>query len=109
MARPPDALAALAGTTAPGVPYTAYGHGRILAVALKSKQRTQLRACVEKEPRAWGFFVRDADLLPWTFYSPDLDYAAMFAPIAHQLHLTMEVFAEKFPAWGKDWSVPVEW
>jgi hypothetical protein len=42
------------GLRHPAFPYTAYGYGRILAVALKPKQRQQLRACVENETREWG-------------------------------------------------------
>jgi len=45
-------------------------------------------------------FVRDARGRRWTLYSPDPDYTAMFAPAAHALEITFEVFAAKLPGWN---------
>lgn len=41
----------------------------------------------------------------WTLHSPDPDYTALFAPAAHQLTLSFELFTEKFPSWRKHWRI----
>ena len=39
------------------------------------------------------------------WYSPDADYVAMYAPVAHTLTVQPEVFIAKFPAWNAEWIV----
>jgi hypothetical protein len=50
--------------------------------------------------------VLDARGRKWTLYSSDPDYTAMFAPAAHTLEVTFEVFSTKFPGWNSGWRVP---
>ncbi|QKW17603.1 hypothetical protein [Verrucosispora sp. NA02020] len=41
----------------------------------------------------------------WTLYCLDPDYAALFAPAAHTLDLTADVFTTKFPCWNGGWLI----
>jgi hypothetical protein len=90
----------------PVSPMTVVGHGRILHAHLPPARQERLAELAGTATGQWGvLFVVDAQARRWTLYSPDADYTAMFAPIAHTLTVQPEVFAAKFPAWNAEWSV----
>ncbi|BCY10952.1 hypothetical protein [Actinoplanes sp. L3-i22] len=90
----------------PRIPLTAVGHGRIHHEHLPAKTRKSLGRFVDTTPQQWGLlFVLDGRGRRWTLYSPDPDYTALFAPTAHTLDLTFDVFASKFPCWNTEWHV----
>lgn len=85
----------------PTFPITIAGHGRVHTSTLPDSVRAHLEE-VSRGHREWGLlFILDSAKRPWTLYSPAPDYTAMFAPTAHQVTLTFEVFTEKFPSWNK--------
>ncbi|MGW3787593.1 hypothetical protein ACWD5Z_23625 [Micromonospora chokoriensis] len=47
----------------------------------------------------------DARRHRWTLFSPDAEYAALFAPAAHTLNLDVDVFTTKFPCWSSGWRI----
>jgi hypothetical protein len=82
------------------------GYGRIRHPDLPGRSRRSLQRFVETAPDEWGLlFVRDGRDRRWTLYSADPQYTAMFAPAAHTLELTFDVFSAKFPCWNTGWQV----
>jgi hypothetical protein len=85
---------------------TVVGHGRVHHAHLPTDSQQRLHELAGTTPQEWGvLFVLDGRQLKWTLYSPDPDYAALFAPTAHTLDLTFDVFAAKFPAWNSGWRI----
>lgn len=83
---------------------TVTGDGRLLHAYLPANARRRLSELAGAAPQHWGLlFVLDGRGREWTLYSPDPDYTAMFAPVAHTLDLELPVFAAKFPAWNRGW------
>ena len=90
----------------PSFPMMIVGHGRVHHTHLPSARQRRLRQLAGVAPVEWGvLFVRDSRRRRWTLYSPDPDYAALFAPHAHTLQLTSDIVTTKFPAWGPGWRI----
>ena len=90
----------------PQFPMTIVGHGRVHHAHLPVASQTRLQNFAGVAPDEWGvLFVLDARRRWWTLYSADLQYASMFAPTAHTLELTFDVFAAKFPCWNSGWQI----
>ncbi len=90
----------------PRFPMTVAGHGRVHHARLSERSRRRLGEMAGTTPDEWGLlFVVDGRGHHWTLYSPDPEYAALFAPAAHTLDLTGDVFATKFPCWNDGWAI----
>lgn len=85
---------------------TVVGHGRVHHAQLPGRSQRSLHNFVDAVPAEWGLlFVRDHRNRRWTLYSPDPQYAVLFAPAAHTLELTADVFTAKFPCWNTGWRI----
>ena len=85
---------------------TIVGHGRILDAHLPPNSRARLRELAGTGSAQWGLlFVVDGTARRWTLYSPDAEYTAMLAPVAHTLELQHDLYVAKFPAWHADWAI----
>jgi hypothetical protein len=90
----------------PRFPMTIVAHGRVHHAHLPDHSQRSLQRFVHTVPDEWGLlFVRDDRDRRWTFYSPDPQYAAMFAPAAHTLELTFDKLTAKFPRWNTGWQI----
>ncbi|MFG1648476.1 hypothetical protein ACGFIE_01005 [Micromonospora sp. NPDC049275] len=90
----------------PQLPLMIVGHGRIDHAHLPGGQRKQLKELAATDTAQWGLlFVLDARRRRWTLYSPDAEYAALFAPAAHTLNLDVNIFTTKFPCWNSGWRI----
>ncbi|WP_433304153.1 hypothetical protein ACQP2F_14115 [Actinoplanes sp. CA-030573] len=82
------------------------GHSRIRHLALPERSRRSLQRLIETAPDEWRLlFVRDSRDRRWTLNSADLQYTAMFAPAAHTLELTFDIFSTEFPCWKSGWQI----
>lgn len=90
----------------PQFPLMIVGYGRFDHAHVPASLRKQLIKLAASDTAHWGLlFVLDARRHRWTLFSPDAEYAALFAPAAHTLNLDVDVFTTKFPCWSSGWRI----